>query len=134
MPQSSRRLRERRNGLCGCLKVFWFARTATRVRACKSEGTACVVVSGTRFESFFYFFFLHVQPRTYGHILVILNGRLNFESIFLKIATMWYNPLLFTVSNIFKLLKMCVCLGRLERLGSLGIVPVCHNGNMTGSV
>ena len=98
MPQSSRRLRERRNGLCGCLKVFFlhvrprtygharakdrpvwllflarglkvflfyfFARTATHVRARESEGTACVVVvSGMRFESFF-FFGTHVQART----------------------------------------------------------------------
>ena len=66
MPQCSRHLRERRNGLCGCLKVF-FARTATHGRARESEGTACVVVvSGTRFESLF-FFGLHVRPRTYGH-------------------------------------------------------------------
>ena len=124
MPQSSRRLRERRNGLCGCLKVFfclvfflvctyshartathvqprtygharakewpvWLfmarslkvffffctyghARTATHVRARESEETACVVVvSGTRFERFF--FFLHVRPCTYGHTLVYIT-------------------------------------------------------------
>ena len=47
---------------------FFFARTATHVRACESEGTACVVVlSGTRFESFF-FACLHVWPCTYGHV------------------------------------------------------------------
>ena len=48
---------------------------ATHVRACESEGTACVVVvSGTRFEFFFLiiiFFFartaLHVRTRTYRH-------------------------------------------------------------------
>ena len=43
------------------------------VRARESEGTACVVVvSGTRFESFFILFFIlvctHVRPRTYGHV------------------------------------------------------------------
>ena len=37
------------------------------VRARESEGTACVVVlSGTQFESLFYFF-LHVRPHTFGH-------------------------------------------------------------------
>ena len=49
--------------------LVFFARMATHVRARESEGTACVVVvSGTRFEIFI--FFLHVQPRTYGHALV----------------------------------------------------------------
>ena len=71
MPQSSRHLRERRNGLCG---YFWLAvwkfffhyyyflvctyghaRMATHVRARESEGTACVVVvSGSRFECFLF--------------------------------------------------------------------------------
>ena len=46
---------------------FFFARTGTHIRAHESEGTACVVVSSTRFESFIFFFFLHVRPRTYGH-------------------------------------------------------------------
>jgi len=49
MPQSSRRLREWRNGLCGCLKVFLFI----------------------------YLFFLHVRPRTSnnnaGNILYIAS-------------------------------------------------------------
>ena len=32
-----------------------------------------MVVSGTQFESFyFYFFGLHIRPRMYGHILVII--------------------------------------------------------------
>ena len=42
---------------------FFFALTATHVRARENEGTACVVVvSGTRFESFFCLFVC-----TYGH-------------------------------------------------------------------
>ena len=73
---------------------FWFARTATHVRAHESEGTACVVViSGTRFERFFNvcFFFArmatHGQPRTYGHArvkerpCVVVSGT-RFESFF----------------------------------------------------
>ena len=44
---------------------FGFAHRATHVQARESEGTACVVVvSGSRFESFFYFYFLHVRART----------------------------------------------------------------------
>ena len=47
---------------------------ATHVRARESEGTACVVVSGTRFESYLFIFCTychahmgtHVWPRTYG--------------------------------------------------------------------
>ena len=78
MPQSSHRLRKRRNGLCGCLKVFVFfglhvrSRTyghacmATHVRARESEGTACVFVSGSWFDRFL-FFGLHVRARMYGH-------------------------------------------------------------------
>ena len=59
MPQSSRHLRERRNGLCDCLKVLFFL----HVRPRESEGTACVVVvSGTRFESFV------VVPSTATHV------------------------------------------------------------------
>ena len=54
-----------------------FARTATHVRARESEGTACVVVvSGMRFESFFFVFFCtatHVLPRMYGHALVYMD-------------------------------------------------------------
>ena len=43
--------------------------TGTHVRARESEGTACVFVSGSRFESFFFllFFGLHILPRTSGH-------------------------------------------------------------------
>ena len=74
MPQSNRRLRQRRNGLCGCLKVFLggglhvrsrtygHAHTGMHVRARESEGTACVVVSGMRFE-----FFLFCFVCTYGN-------------------------------------------------------------------
>ena len=70
MAQSSRHLRERRNGLCGCLKVVFFAHTATHVRARESEGTACVVVvSGTRFESFFCCFVcMYGHARTGTHL------------------------------------------------------------------
>ena len=50
------------------LFFIFFARTATHVRACESEGTACVVVvSATRFESFLFFFGLHMRSRMYGH-------------------------------------------------------------------
>ena len=92
MPQSSRRLRERRNGLCGCLKVFFFwmyshARTATHVLACESEGMACVVVSDTRFESYYYYFFArtatHVRAReSEGTACVVVVSGTWFESCF----------------------------------------------------
>ena len=84
-------MRERRNGLCGCLKgfvFFWFARTATHVLAHESEGTACVVVvSGTRFESFFLFFFVrtatHVRAReSEGTACVVVVSGTQFESFF----------------------------------------------------
>ena len=73
MPQSSHRLRERRNGLVWLLflargskvfiyfLIFLFARTATHVwartygHARAKERPGVVVVSGTRFESFFFF-------------------------------------------------------------------------------
>ena len=67
--QSSFTRAKERPGLCGCFWLavwkffffFWFARTATHVRARESKGTACVVVvSGTRFERDFFFC-------TYGH-------------------------------------------------------------------
>ena len=45
--------------------LFEFFLGGLHVRARESEGTACVVVSGTRFESFFFIFF------TYEHVLVI---------------------------------------------------------------
>ena len=48
--------------------TYGHACTGTHVRARESEGTAgVVVVSGTRFESFFFVFFLNVRPRMYGH-------------------------------------------------------------------
>ena len=54
------------------LKVFFLFvfLGGLHVRACESEGTACVVVSGSQFESltFYVFFGLHVRPRTSGHV------------------------------------------------------------------
>ena len=51
----------------------------------ESEGTACVVVvSGTRFERFF-LFFLHVQPRMCGHVLVCTKITVHNNKIIINI-------------------------------------------------
>ena len=77
MPQSSRRLRERRNACAVVVsgmrfESFFFLRTATHVRARESEGTACVVVvSDMRFESFLLFVFFC----TYSHARTATRAR-----------------------------------------------------------
>ena len=61
---------------------FLFLFFGLHVRARESEGTACVVVSGSFFVSGLkvLFFFLHIRPRTYGHVLVATKYNIKSEN------------------------------------------------------
>ena len=74
----------------------------SHIRARESEGTACVVaVSGTRFESLFYFIFYFLGVCTYGHARTATHVQARESegtACVVVVSGMWFESFFFSSS------------------------------------